>query len=287
MLHVMVPVDGSRLAERAVDVALPLIQRCEGKLSLVKVRQSLGDASADADRKYLKQLADRADDFPGPIVSSHLMTDRLVGRPMPDPPRRVIADVLAEFAVSDNVDLAIMTTHGRGGLARTWMGSVADSFIRHAPVPVFVFRPDSRRTRIDRIVALHDGSVDAEFVLGSALQLAECAAAECTLLHVAADARDIDAACEMLVRVADDHSGQVRLSVDVITGEDVAASVLAYAVEHHVDVIALTTRTTNAAERLLLGSVADRLVRTADRPLLICNASLARRAATVRSDSAQ
>src|SRR5690606_26787478 len=52
-----------------------------------------------------------------------------------------VVESLAEHGATISADLVIMTTHGRGGLKRLWLGSVATSFLHRAPAPVFLLRP--------------------------------------------------------------------------------------------------------------------------------------------------
>jgi nucleotide-binding universal stress UspA family protein len=52
-----------------------------------------------------------------------------------------IADAILDTAVATDVDLIAMSTHGRGGLARLVLGSVADEVVRRTHVPVLLIRP--------------------------------------------------------------------------------------------------------------------------------------------------
>jgi len=59
------------------------------------------------------------------------------------------AEVLADEAARRGVDLIVMTTHGRGGFDRAWLGSVADELLRRSPVPLLLSRPGRARARED------------------------------------------------------------------------------------------------------------------------------------------
>src|SRR5262249_57716766 len=52
-----------------------------------------------------------------------------------------VAPAVRRYAAAEAVDLIVMSTHGRGPLARFWLGSVADALVRDAPVPVLLVRP--------------------------------------------------------------------------------------------------------------------------------------------------
>ena len=62
---------------------------------------------------------------------------------------------LLEHAAAKNVDLVVMSTHGRGPLSRFWLGSVADELVRRMPVPVLLVRPKEEAPmafRSDRVL---------------------------------------------------------------------------------------------------------------------------------------
>lgn len=89
-----------------------------------------------------------------------------------------------------NADLIVLTTHGRGGVARMWLGNVADALLRHGCVPVLVVRPRDPPPRLEhalpitRILVPLDGSPLAEQVLEPACALGDRFGAGYLLLHV-------------------------------------------------------------------------------------------------------
>jgi len=54
--------------------------------------------------------------------------------------RDVVAEAIVDYAEQNDIDLIVMTTHGRSGLSRLVFGSVAESVVRHAPCPVLLIR---------------------------------------------------------------------------------------------------------------------------------------------------
>src|SRR4029079_13772682 len=87
--------------------------------------------------------------------------------------------------------LIVMTSHGRTGLSRAWLGSVADGLIRHSRLPVLVLRPIESKTA--RTAAHHlfkhilvplDGSAGSDEVIPTAAALARCGGGHLTLLRV-------------------------------------------------------------------------------------------------------
>jgi nucleotide-binding universal stress UspA family protein len=56
------------------------------------------------------------------------------------------AESIIDFAEKNNIELIIMSTHGRSGISRWTFGSVADRVVRHSPVPVLVISPAECRS---------------------------------------------------------------------------------------------------------------------------------------------
>src|SRR5262245_9495745 len=134
MTKVMVPLDGSAFAERAVTYAAGLARAAGGRLLLVRASLSYryeleGVAAAtplDPPAKAeLDQAAERARAFALP-VEAHLV------------PGADAADALVAAAGQLGADLIVMSTHGRGGVSRLVMGSVATGVVQHAVVPVLL-----------------------------------------------------------------------------------------------------------------------------------------------------
>ncbi len=140
---ILVPLDGSDLGESALAHVRPLA-RCMGSeivllrvvsvpvgaYMLVTEPRIIEDATQgveDEAREYLKNVAAalRAD---GVKVSIEIGTG-------------AIGDTIQQVAASVHADLIAMCTHGRGGLARLVIGSVADQLVQHSQVPILLVRP--------------------------------------------------------------------------------------------------------------------------------------------------
>src|SRR5690606_21989880 len=201
------------------------------------------------------------------------------------------------------IDLVVMTTHGRGGISRAWLGSVADSFIRQSTAPILLIRPDARErsaTAARQAPARHiliplDGSETAERVIGAAVKLGSPSAARYLLLRVVtplsvvADYGPPSAvfddptlsdrrreAVEYVSRLAERMSDDgFDVAGAVVIAPSAAAAITEYADAHDADLIAIGTRGLGGPRRMLLGSVADKIVRTSRRPVLVCNTALA------------
>jgi nucleotide-binding universal stress UspA family protein len=141
---IMVPPDGSPLAERALTAGLPLAQASGATLLLLTVAPPLeantgaegatelswavappAAVTADLER-YLAEVA--RDQVPGTIP---VQTRVITGHP---------AEGILQASDAMEADLIVMATHGRGGLQRLWLGSVAWKVVQHARRPVLLIR---------------------------------------------------------------------------------------------------------------------------------------------------
>ena len=98
-----------------------------------------------------------------------------------------VASALAAHARASHAQLVVLTTHGRGGFERAWLGSVADEMSRVSPVPILLVRPEPAKApgRFRRILVPLDGSPLAEAILDHAIRIARLEPeAEIVLLDV-------------------------------------------------------------------------------------------------------
>ena len=271
----LVPLDGSTLAERALHVAVPIAQSTGAQLHFASVRHALPESGAapdDVEQEYLDRMAGLYSRQLRQPVLRALLVDEVAGRPMGHPPRRAVAEVLADYVREQNVDITVMSTHGRGGLSRACMGSVAEAFVRYSPAPALLFRPAGQLPQISHLLVLVDGTAASQAIVHAAIDLAQAVTARATLLQVVSDPSESYEAVRGLtdLSAAFDEAG-VRSQVVVRMAADPATAILAFVPAFGIDAIALTTRTRNSLQRVLLGSVADLLIRKAGVPVLVCN----------------
>lgn len=182
--RILVPLDGSTRAERAIPVAARIARACSGSVVLVRVVSTAidfwpsmalqptltQDTALAGAKQYLSAVSKTVlDDIPTEIVA-------LFGPPAP---------TLLAAAHSHQADLIVLCSHGYTGMTRWVIGSVAEKVARHAAVPVLVLReggavpagphPDAVRP-LCALVAL-DGSAHAKTALEPAASLIAALAA--------------------------------------------------------------------------------------------------------------
>jgi nucleotide-binding universal stress UspA family protein len=198
-----------------------------------------------------------------------------------DPVERLLA-----AARDEEVDALALTTHARGGLTSLLLGSVARELLRQAGRPIFLVRPGLPAPRPSRrkILVPLDGPEGASGVLRAVQDLAKRTDSAVTLLHVLPAPRVADPVTgfnPIVLRPLElpqvgwldpiidllAHHG-IRAEKLVLMGEP-EALILREARERDVDLIALPTRGRGGIARLILGSIAEQLVRKADRAVLL------------------
>jgi nucleotide-binding universal stress UspA family protein len=286
---IMVPLDGSALASLALEPAAALAAHHDARLLLVTANEQLAPtetrnrADSAALAAHLDELRVQiAEKWPITVEASLLDADRRV-------PER-----LAEFAKARNVDLIVMTTHGRGAAGRAWFGSVADHLVRVAPCPVLLIRKssDESRTGFRRLLVPLDGTAEAEAAITDARILASDGS-EFLLIRVVVpviafgpvpgggvvlsggvlEDQRVDAeryAAELAARLVEEgHRARGLAVIDTSP----AAAILEVAEEQRPDVIVLAGTSRSGADRFLLGSVMDKVVREARVPVLVRRSS--------------
>jgi nucleotide-binding universal stress UspA family protein len=292
---ILVPLDGSELAEQAISVAGSLARRSGGTLRLVSVEQPLPalalpsealqsagevelEVRAQAD-EYLDSIAEPIRGLQGGAVETVVLEG-------------AVAPAIQSYAAAQGISLMVMTTRGRGGFSRWLTGSVADELLRRTTVPVLLLHPRElpQPTEFRRFLVALDGETEEE-VLNPAIALGSLyPGAHYTLTRVVEPALPILTPLarypsrpgrqytDRLIKEARDHLAGVceKLAADgveatykVLVGRGIAEQVLELAVGLGVDCIAVGTHGARGAERMLLGSVADQIVRGAEVPVLI------------------
>ena len=295
MDNVLVPLDGSSFALQAVGPALEIVEKAGGTLHLVSVSDPdlTGAGLADVELSYERALQDYLERVRSEILESggsSVETRVLTGSP---------SDALVDEVGDRQIELVVLSTHGRGPLSRIWMGSVADRVVRRSPCPVLTVRPQEepeplgleRPFEMEHILVPLDGSEVGDVVLEHAAELARLFEARITLLSTIWIPRQISAEALPHTEWADRDSvmgdraesartrlegirerleaRDVRAQVVVEKEAHPAETILEHSRAQDVDLIAMGTHGRGGVGRMVLGSVADKVFRAATVPVLL------------------
>ncbi len=292
----LVPLDGSPFAEQALPLALSIARNSGALLRVALVHHPVPalatalevpeiEAQLDQEARvreqgYLNGVVERLRHQANVPVTAILLDG-------------AVADALETEIEGSGTDLVVITTHGRGPLSRFWLGSVADQLVRRLHVSVLLVRPVGEKPqepRLRRILIALDGSPFAEQAIAAATALGEPFKAAYALLVAVEPALPVaDPAGLMLLPVSPDTEVKRREAAErylagiadrlkqegvaatthVAEGTVATAAILEQAEALNVDLVALASHGTGGFERLVIGSVADKVIRGSLHPTLV------------------
>lgn len=293
---IVVPLDGSRFAERALPVAARIARNAKATLHLVMAEdptQGLAPFAAfgppsvllmeELDRRhtaYLERTAERLRKA-GRIRVKVLHQDGAAGR------------VIVRTVEATRSGLVVMSTHGRGAFGRIGLGSVADYVVRHLEIPILLLPPKAHGLRAvpgRRVLVPLDLSPESTAVLDALEEFGRVIGAmRLTLLHVVEPVPIValpsiaplntDGALAALrweqarLRLGRAEAAARRrgfkVSTRLVAGGQAGATILEQLDRGNHDLLAITTHGYSGFKRLLLGSVTNKVVRHAGKPVLV------------------
>ncbi|WP_255194398.1 universal stress protein [Natronobeatus ordinarius] len=264
--HILVPTDGSEPATAALEYAAELAATDDASVSVVTVSDG-SDPGAGVVAAACDRIADAGGAAEGAVLDGT--------------PHEVILEAASERAV----DAIVMGTRGRQGVGRFVLGSVAERVVRDADVPVFAVR-DDEDVRLgyppETVLVPVDGSEHASRALEAGLGLARAHDATVHLLS-AVDTRPtgvdvgsspnvdaVAASARTIVEEAETVATEAGFDdvATMVTFGSAHREIPAYAAENDVDLVVMGTHGRSGVDRFLLGSVTERVLRTAPAPVL-------------------
>ena len=292
--HLLVPLDGSKLAEACLPAAVALCKALNASVMLLHIIEKDASPEIHGDRhltneddacKYLDQVA--RDFFPPEVkVETHVHTEEVSDI------TRSIVEHTGEYAP----DLIVMCTHGAGGLREVVVGSIAQQVIGRAHTPILLVKAGEAGavafTGIKSILAPLDGEPEHEQCLPAAMDLAQHFGASLNLMTVVptlgtlAGERaasgwmlpgatrailDIDeqTAVEYLERVAARPRTTGVKIVTFVRRGDPLQQIIQAAQSQNIDLIVLATHGKGGMKAFWAGSVAPKVVIESRLPLLL------------------
>ncbi|MCC7104981.1 MAG: universal stress protein [Chloroflexi bacterium] len=283
---ILLPLDGSPLAERARTYATLLARRSGASIKLVQAVQAYTPPGTDPSEAQV-EVTQCAEEYLS-TAADRLLAEGIKAEPHVyyDEPVPAILDA----ANRQHADMIVMSTHGRGGIARMLYGSVADQILRRSTVPVLVVPSivDHGWPADDKLSVLVplDGSELAEEALLAVNQVKDAFGARLMLLRVVPPVtstlhgpshayvpfnEDLEVAAAQ--RYVDHEAAQLTargydVKTIVVVG-DPARAIGNVAREQRADLIAMATHGKGGLSRLILGSVATATLRHTTVPLLL------------------
>lgn len=301
---ILVPLDGSTFGEHALPIAISMARRMNASLHLIHVHSLLDATYAELqvfdntldlelrkkEHEYLhavhKQVQDR---LSVPVAIHNVDGD--------------VPTVIREQAESLRAGWVVMTTHARGPMGRFWLGSVTDELIRHLSIPVLAVHPSdqppdlAQEPTFQHILIPLDGTPMSEQILEPAVVFGKAMGADYTLLRVVTPVYPMtlpsepaifgSVATDIMDRVEKLHADLKKEAGEYL--EKVAARLYGDGLNVHtritideqpgvailenakppIDMVAIETHGRGGLSRLLLGSVADKVIRGSHLPILV------------------
>ena len=276
--HLLVPLDGSSYAEGVLPVTIRLAQTYQAQVTLVTViKMGRGVRLSESERTTIEVGRQEKEAYLQGVAkdlrAKGIRVDYIVAM-------GPVAETINTLAEELDVDLLVIRTHGRTGLSRWLMGSIASNILQLSVKPVLLVplsaEERARRPEFRKVLVPLDGSEYAERVLPYARAIDASFNTEIILLHVPvipdpelygamADVveelrrKAIKQASKYLEGVAEALREEGHTVKAIITGYDSAETILKVSEEENVDLVMMTSHGRGGLDRVLLGSTAERL----------------------------
>jgi nucleotide-binding universal stress UspA family protein len=293
MKTILVPLDGSALAERVLPYAQLLARTIDARRHehvpldnpTIRAEAGMPPGATEHDSapawEGLRQFAENSlAEHAAQLRATglHITSEVRVGRP---------AETIVEVAAECHARMIAMATHGYSGLTRWALGSVADAVLHTATVPVLLVRGNApvpkHALAIKRIIVPLDGSELARQALPAAIELADFARAEVVVVQaITPSIEDYLGAASPVADLRDNLRAQALHEYDQHVGGDHPAAVTAAVLVGHAaqaiaeevdwrraDLIVMATHGYSGMRRWIHSSVADQLLHATTTPLLL------------------
>ena len=302
--RILVPLDGTSQAEWAIPTAVTIARVAGARINLLNVEIPIALAAVGLRMVDRASVIERSRSMPEYL---HAIGERItaagvhtVGSSVCESAGATMSSLgeeIADHAAMTHADLVVMTTSSRSPIPQFFMGSVARDVVRASRAPVLMIKP--KPEPVTELNGVHefrhvliplDGSSFSEEVIDNAMKLGALGSARYTLLtvidasrgsatHVEPDLLPVEqAALGEKARVAEARLERVairlrqrslQVSTKTIIGGSAAEWITRVAHALNADLIAMTTHARRGVGTLVLGSVANQVIRAAAVPVLL------------------
>ena len=287
---ILVPLDGSKLAELALPYAEELAGAFNSEVDLVEVCEKKDCPERHIHQLYVERMAE-------------LLRNRLKAMGPAVTVKAVVRDggpaaEIIDYAEKSRISLIIMATHGRSGIMLWAMGSVANKILHNINIPILLIRAKAgaikrgKRKMFSKILVPLDGSNTGEAILPHVIELAKGLKLEVTLFQVIAPGTHVHTiggldyvrfaeqqiesmkanAKQYLEEVSQKFKGTKATVRSGLKFGDPAEEIIKFAGETDTHLVAMSTHGHSGIERWTFGSVAHKIIHAGNTPLLVVRA---------------
>ncbi|PID86305.1 MAG: hypothetical protein CSB13_03940 [Chloroflexi bacterium] len=278
---ILVPLDGSTLAERVVPVALYLAETMKGSITFLTVVVKKPGMDLDLTVRAIQTGSYEADLYLRSLKKRYLLslapieTAVITGKP----DREII-----KYAKTNAFGLIVMFTHGRSGITRWSLGRTVDKVLRRAPCPMVILRSqqDAHLEQFKRILLPLDGSLLAERILLPTLKIIRGQEIELFMIQVVEKGSfygfghnedhivgEVEKAKAYLAEVSEREMPPgvvVHTHVEVGSAADV---IVDFAKAEDIDLILVSSRGNTGFDSWMFGSVAEKVMKGAPCAIMV------------------
>ena len=289
---VVVPLDGSLLAEQALSFLPRFVSPLQTHIDLVCVVQPWVYALGMSEATPISVINDLHENWKAYLHQQEIFLQGLGYTVQSHVLEGDIAAEILALAANKNADLIVMSTHGRSGFRRLALGSVAERVLHNATIPLLLVREGAAlhtTNPIEHLLVPLDGSSFAERSIPLAVELSTQTGATLTMLRVV---QDLDAQNKQIIFKSEEAAEEAvtqwkllatryldELAKDIkAEGVKVSSMVLSGDPENLIgtlgetlpaDLIVMSTHGRSGVSRWVYGSVANKVLRTASCPVLL------------------
>ncbi len=280
---ILVPTDGSSPANRAIDAAMSIATRTDATVHGVYVldlREVPASIAVDLEqlfseegRRALATVEDAGSEAGIQPVTATVKASAS------------IHEAILKYADEHDVELIVMGSHGRSGIDRFLLGSVTERTVRASAIPVLTIKETPLPADLESVLIPTDGSRGSMAAASHAIDLATAFGAAVHVVHsidltvgggelatgpVYSEFERIGRESVDEVIEQAEQAGVDRIESSILTGS-AGRAIVKYATDRDIDVVVIGTHGRSGLDRWLLGSVAEKVVRTAPMPVMTVN----------------
>jgi nucleotide-binding universal stress UspA family protein len=291
---ILIPIDASTNAQNAAMLGLEFARKLSASVRIIHVLQQRVMYPLQVETFYDEEARTQGQEIikPWPTHAERLGVNCEIT--VIESPLWNTGEAIIEAAKEGDCDLIVMGTHGREGLERLMIGSIAERVSRLATQPVMLVRSaatnNTKANPFEKLFVPVDGSDTSAVALGVAHELCRQLNANLEIAHVVPDlpiplnnpvgayaAFDYaeltktleESGREVLVKAVKNTTVDVSSSLVLAGGQRISAAILQAARDGSSDLIVIGTHGRSGMDRLLLGSVAEGVIHHAEVPVLL------------------